>query len=75
MHMSYSCTPTGEELEALIGAGALPVGLGPNRLRVETAALSLLNVAALYLDSLQIHDDEQDDAEQHVSQSEDLSGE
>lgn len=38
---------TPEELEALIAAGAKPVGLGPNRLRVETAALAMLAAATL----------------------------
>lgn len=37
---------TGEELQGLLDAGALPVGLGPLRLRVETAALALLSVAS-----------------------------
>lgn len=31
-----------EEIEALATLGVLPVGLGANRLRTETAALSLL---------------------------------
>ena len=35
---------TPEELDTLIAAGALPVGLGALRLRVETAALALLSV-------------------------------
>ena len=35
---------TPEELDALIAAGATPVGLGNTRLRVETAALALLAV-------------------------------
>ena len=30
------------ELDAMLAAGALPVGLGPHRLRVETAAIALL---------------------------------
>ena len=34
-----------EELDALIAAGATPVGLGSTRLRVETAALALLAVS------------------------------
>ncbi|EIE20800.1 alpha/beta knot [Coccomyxa subellipsoidea C-169] len=38
---------TPEELEALIAAGAKPVGLGPNWLRVETAALAMLAAATL----------------------------
>lgn len=43
---------TGEELAALMGAGAAPVGLGQHRLRVETAAMALLGCAALHTDSL-----------------------
>ena len=38
---------TPDELQALIDAGAKPVGLGPNRLRVETAALAMLNAVTL----------------------------
>ena len=38
---------TDEELEALIRAGAKPVGLGPLRLRVETAAVSLVACVAV----------------------------
>ena len=34
-----------------MGAGAIPVGLGPQRLRVETASLALLTAAMLYSDS------------------------
>lgn len=42
----------GEELAALIGAGATPVGLGTQRLRVETAAMALLSCVVLHADSL-----------------------
>ena len=38
---------TDEELQQLSEAGALPVGLGSNRLRTETAALALLATAVL----------------------------
>lgn len=38
---------TEEELQGMVQAGALPVGLGPLRLRVETAALALLSAARL----------------------------
>lgn len=38
---------TQTELKALVRAGAVPVGLGTNRLRVETAALALLAAALL----------------------------
>lgn len=38
---------TPQELEALIAAGAKPVGLGPHRLRVETAALAMLTATTL----------------------------
>ena len=40
---------TPRELEALVEAGAVPVGLGGNRLRVETAAEALLAVAGAML--------------------------
>lgn len=39
---------TEEEYEMMMQAGARPVGLGPNRLRTETAALALLASACLY---------------------------
>ena len=38
---------TPEELQGLIDAGARPVGLGPNRLRVETAAMAMLAAVTL----------------------------
>ena len=41
----------GEELAGLVGAGAVPVGLGPQRLRVETASMALLTTAMLFSDS------------------------
>eukprot|EP00884_Botryococcus_braunii_P018637 jgi/Botrbrau1/5457/Bobra.27_1s0008.1 len=37
------------ELGVLLEAGARPVGLGPHRLRVETAALALLNSASMFV--------------------------
>ena len=40
---------TPAELSAMTDAGALPVGLGANRLRVETAAVALLAAAGLYV--------------------------
>ncbi|CAL8467991.1 g7529 [Coccomyxa elongata] len=43
---------TPEEVEQLIAAGAKPVGLGPNRLRVETAALALLAATTFCLPSV-----------------------
>jgi 16S rRNA (uracil1498-N3)-methyltransferase len=42
---------TPEEVAALTAAGALPVGLGANRLRTETAALALLSTAAMYAEA------------------------
>ena len=42
---------TAAELEAMTAAGALPVGLGVNRLRVETAAVALLSAAGLFVDA------------------------
>ena len=41
----------GEELAGLVGAGAVPVGLGPHRLRVETASMSVLAASILFADS------------------------
>lgn len=38
---------TVEEMEMLVNAGAVPVGLGQNRLRTETAAIALLSAAVL----------------------------
>ena len=43
---------TGDELSALVSAGAKAVGLGGNRLRVETAAIALLAGAVLYAEGL-----------------------
>lgn len=40
---------TAEELAQLTAAGAQPVGLGPLRLRAETAALALLSYVRLHL--------------------------
>ena len=42
---------TPAEVQALAEAGALPVGLGPNRLRTETAAMSVLTAAVLATDA------------------------
>lgn len=41
---------TPQELESLVGAGAIPVGLGRHRLRVETAAVALLSATMLLLE-------------------------
>lgn len=41
---------TNEETETLINGGALPIGLGPCRLRVETAAVTLLSALELWSD-------------------------
>jgi len=43
---------TEEEMQELLAAGAKPVGLGPNRLRVETAAIAMVAGAVLQSDSL-----------------------
>jgi 16S rRNA (uracil1498-N3)-methyltransferase len=40
---------TPRELEQLLAAGAQPVGLGPLRLRAETAAVSLLAYVRLHM--------------------------
>lgn len=42
---------TEDEKESLIKAGAMPVGLGPRRLRVETAAIALLSGVTLLSES------------------------
>lgn len=42
---------TAEEAERLAAAGVRPVGLGPHRLRTETAAIAALSVAVLLGDS------------------------
>ena len=57
----HEILPAGDELSALVGAGALPVGLGPQRLRVETAAIAMLAGAGLHIDSLQIDDSSDSD--------------
>ena len=43
---------TDKELSALSDAGGRPVGLGANRLRVETAAIAMLAGAMLYTEGL-----------------------
>ncbi|XP_066379570.1 uncharacterized protein [Miscanthus floridulus] len=42
---------TEEEVHSLKSAGAVPVGLGPCRLRVETATISLLSALMLWSDA------------------------
>ncbi|XP_020083464.1 uncharacterized protein LOC109706860 isoform X1 [Ananas comosus] len=42
---------TEEEVKAMKEAGAIPVGLGPRRLRVETATISLLSALMLWSDA------------------------
>lgn len=42
---------TDKEVRALTEAGAIAVGLGPRRLRVETAAIALLSAAMLWVDA------------------------
>ncbi|XAR72991.1 16S rRNA (uracil(1498)-N(3))-methyltransferase [Bertholletia excelsa] len=44
---------TQKELDSIIEAGAKAVGLGPHRLRVETATVALLATVMLWSDSLQ----------------------
>ncbi|KAF7044043.1 hypothetical protein CFC21_053323 [Triticum aestivum] len=44
---------TEEEVKVLKAAGAVPVGLGPCRLRVETATISLLSALMLWSDAAQ----------------------
>jgi len=39
---------TPAEVDSLVAAGAVPVGLGPLRLRVETAAIGLLAAVTAY---------------------------
>lgn len=43
---------TESELSDLSNAGAKPVGLGGNRLRVETAAIAMVAGAVLYAEGL-----------------------
>jgi hypothetical protein len=50
---------TEEEMQELLAAGAKPVGLGPNRLRVETAAIAMVAGAVLQSDSLTFETGEQ----------------
>lgn len=45
---------TDKEVRALTEAGAIPVGLGPRRLRVETATIALLAAAMLWDDAQHI---------------------
>ena len=47
----YSSDFTEEEVHELKSAGAAPVGLGPCRLRVETATISLLSALMLWSDA------------------------
>ena len=44
---------TENEFNTMIEAGALAVGLGPHRLRVETATIALLATVMLWSDSQQ----------------------
>jgi 16S rRNA (uracil1498-N3)-methyltransferase len=39
------------ELDLILKAGARPVGLGPTRLRVETAAIALLTSATMFVEA------------------------
>ncbi|KAM7474770.1 hypothetical protein LguiB_022013 [Lonicera macranthoides] len=47
---------TEKELNLIVEAGATPVGLGPHRLRVETATLALLSTLMLWSDSQHLSD-------------------
>ncbi|XP_043707995.1 ribosomal RNA small subunit methyltransferase E isoform X1 [Telopea speciosissima] len=47
---------TEEEVKMMIEAGATAVGLGPHRLRVETAAIALLSTLMLWSDAQQSQD-------------------
>ena len=42
-----ACDFTSEEVETLVAAGARPVGLGPLRLRVETAAVAIMSCVSM----------------------------
>ena len=46
---------TEQEMKDMLAAGAKPVGLGPNRLRVETAAMAMVTGAVLHYESLKAH--------------------
>lgn len=41
-----------EEVKLMMDAGATPVGLGPCRLRVETATIAMLSTVMLWSDAL-----------------------
>ena len=43
---------TEEEYKIMIDAGAKPIGLGPNRLRVETAAIAAITAGVLHWESV-----------------------
>ena len=43
---------TEQEVKELQAAGARPVGLGPNRLRVETAAIAMVTGAMLHFEQM-----------------------
>ena len=42
---------TPDECKDIVNAGAIPVSLGNNRLRVETAAIALLAFASMYFEA------------------------
>ncbi|XP_020591552.1 uncharacterized protein LOC110032309 [Phalaenopsis equestris] len=45
---------TEEEVKLMVDAGATPVGLGPCRLRVETATIAMLSTVMLWSDALKL---------------------
>lgn len=52
----YTPDFTEAEVTSILKAGATAVGLGPHRLRVETATVALLATAMLWSDSQQLTD-------------------
>lgn len=59
LNIAFFCTSnvsdfTEKEIELLNDAGATAVGLGPNRLRVETATVALLATLMLWSDAQQM---------------------
>lgn len=57
---------TEHEMKQLKEVGALPVGLGPNRLRVETAAMAIVAGSVLHYESIK-HRTEQDAQKQQLT--------
>lgn len=63
LHVCLIADFTEDEKETLTKAGALPVGLGPRRLRVETAAIAMLSAVTLVSESQCAHTSSDSSAE------------